>query len=330
MTEVILHCFQQLLIRQIRPKRNMSTIVQKVGNTKGKAFSLSGTENGVALNKVRVWMTQSRVVSIKVWLTDGSAGVFGTSQGPYKEFQFGNGEKFTSLTLWRTSDGNHVGGIHFKTNRDQEFLTKVPDSHLGQEVTMDIGSGICLGVTGTYYWDLNSLGFIFLQSIQYSQVVKVKYPTLSGAIPKVEMEEKKTMTYDNDSGEEQEYRMDVTTKCTKTSEWSMTNGINKTFAFKMKAAIPELEKTPDGYMLVLGPEEFRTVCFEESVTRTFTEKVKVKPGQMKHITAEMGKAYIQLPYHGVLEIIFKGGAKMEISIRGIYTGTAYTDMIFTE
>ncbi|KAJ8388971.1 hypothetical protein AAFF_G00125320 [Aldrovandia affinis] len=311
------------------PQGTMSTIVQKVGGTGGQAFSLSGTENGAALNKIRVWAGSYRVLSIKVWLTDGSAQVFGNSQGPYKEFQFGGGEKFTSLTLWRSGDGSHVAGIHFKTNRDREFSAKAADDHLGQEMVMDIGSGICLGVTGTYSWDLNSLGFIFLQSIQYSQVTSVTYPTLPGVIPKVEMEEKKTMTYGNDSGEEQEYRMDVTTKWTKKSEWSMTHGINDTFSFKVKAAIPELVKTGKGYSLVLGPEEFHTVSIEEKVTHTFTEKVKVAPGQTKHITANMGKAYILLPYNGVLEIIFKGGAKMEINIKGTYTGVAHTDMIFS-
>ncbi|XP_036389847.1 aerolysin-like protein [Megalops cyprinoides] len=308
----------------------MSTIVQKVGGTGGKAFSLSGTENGAVLNKIRVWTGKSWVTSIKVWLTDGSAQVFGTSHGPYKEFQFGGGEKFTSLTLWRSKDSSHVGGIHFKTNRDREFTAMVTDFQQCQEVIMDIGSGICLGVTGTHYWDVNSLGFVFLQSIQYSQVTNVQYPTLTGAKPSVEMEEKKIMTYQNDSGEVQEYRMEVTTKWTKKSEWSMTHGINDTFTFKVKAAIPELENSAGSYILVLGPEEFRTVSFQESATKTFTEKVKVDPGQVKHVTARMGKAYIQLPYQAVLEINFKGGAKMEINIKGIYTGLAYTDVIFSE
>ncbi|XP_061114565.1 aerolysin-like protein [Conger conger] len=308
----------------------MSTIVQKVGGTGGKAFSLSGTENGAALNKIRVWMSYDRMLSVKVWLTDGTAQVFGTSHGPHKEFQFGGGEKFTSLTLWRSRDGGHVGGIHFKTNQDREFSTKVVDSQLGPEVVMDIGSGICLGVTGTYYWDLNSLGFIFLQAIQYSQVTGVKYPTLPGAVPRVEMEEKKTMTFENDSGDVQEYRMDVTAKYTKRSDWSMTHGIHETFAFKVKAAIPELEKDGAAYRLVLGPEAFRTVSSEETSARTVTEMVSVAPGKTKHVTARLGMAVVQLPYDAVLEINFKGGAKMEISIRGTYTGHLYTDMIFTE
>lgn len=308
----------------------MSTIVQKVGGSGGKAFAFSGRESGAVLNKIRVWTGYARVLSIKVWLTDGSAQVFGTSQGPYKEFQFGGGEKFTSLTLWESKDGGHIGGIHFKTNRDREFSTKVVDSQLGQEFVMDIGSGICLGVTGTYYWDLNSLGFICLQAIQYSLVSHVKYPTLPGAIPKVEMEEKKTMTFQNGSGETQEYRMDVTAKWTKRSDWSMKNGIQETFGLKVKAAIPELRKKGEAYALELGSEETRTLFSEESLNRTFTRNVSVAPGETKHVTAKMGTAQFQLPYDAVLEINFRGGAKMEIGIHGIYTGHDNTDMIFTE
>ncbi|XP_035238486.1 aerolysin-like protein [Anguilla anguilla] len=308
----------------------MSTIVQKVGGTGGNDFSLSGTENGAALNKIRVWTGSNRVLSIKVWLTDGSAQVFGRSSGGYEEFQFRGGEKFTSLTLWKSDDGGHVGGIHFKTNRDREFTSKVVGGHLGPEVITDIGSGICLGVTGTYGWDLNSLGFIFLQPIQYVQVTDVKYPTLPYTVPNVDMEEKKTMTYDNDSGDTQEYRMDVTIKWTKSSHWLLANSISETFALKVKAAIPKLQKTGGCYTLVLGPEEFYPVSLEEGITRTFTEKVSVAPGQTKHVSAKMGKADIQLHYQGMLEIHFKGGAKMEINVKGIYSGLDYTDVTFSE
>lgn len=308
----------------------MATIVQTVGGTGKTAFSLSGAENGAALYKMRVWMSKSWVVSIRVWLTDGRVQVFGFSHGPFTEFKFEGGEEFTSLTLWKSKDGSHVGGIQFKTSKDREFSSKVEDCYLGQEVVMDVGSGICLGVTGTYSMDLNSLGFIFLQAIQYSQVTNVKYPTLSGTVPTVEMEEMRYMVYENGSGDTQEYRMEVTCKWDTSSEWSMCNSIDDTFAFKVKAAIPELQQSGQGYILVLGPEEFHPLCSQESITRTFTEKVQVSPGQTKHIKAEMGKAHIHLQYQGMLEIHCKGGAKMEIEIKGIYKGLAHTDMIFTE
>uniref|UniRef100_A0A671SPQ2 Jacalin-type lectin domain-containing protein n=1 Tax=Sinocyclocheilus anshuiensis TaxID=1608454 RepID=A0A671SPQ2_9TELE len=124
------------------------TTLQLVGGTGGSPFSFTGEKNGASLEKIGVWVGESQVKAVKVWLSDGRSETFGNSDGPNQGYTFKSGECFTSLSLWGNGEGTRLGAIKFKTNQGGEFFAKMTNWGLKKEQPIDIGSGFCLGVVG--------------------------------------------------------------------------------------------------------------------------------------------------------------------------------------
>uniref|UniRef100_A0A8C7X677 Jacalin-type lectin domain-containing protein n=1 Tax=Oryzias sinensis TaxID=183150 RepID=A0A8C7X677_9TELE len=205
-----------------------------IGGHGGDCFSFQGESNGATLKKLWVWVGESQVRGIKVWLTDGRVEEFGKPEGGFSEMEFKDGEQIKSLSLWGNGEGTRLGAIRIRTTLSQEFFPKMTVWGLKKEYPIDVGSGICLGVVGRCCDDIDSLGFVFLNTIQSTKLINVSYPTLHQEIPQVATEEIKAVTYTNNTSVAQSYTVESSKTITKKSSWSVLNKMEATFSFEWR------------------------------------------------------------------------------------------------
>uniref|UniRef100_A0A671S3N2 Jacalin-type lectin domain-containing protein n=1 Tax=Sinocyclocheilus anshuiensis TaxID=1608454 RepID=A0A671S3N2_9TELE len=156
------------------------------------------------------------------------------SPGPYQEYAFKPGERFTSLSLWGNGAGTRLGAIKFKTSESREFFAKMTSWGLKKEYPMDVGSGYCLGVVGRAGADIDSMGFMFLNAVQSTVLTNVNYPTINQLIPKVTVEEIKSLTYKNSSSITQKQTIETSKTITTKSLWSVTLSLMATFSMEWR------------------------------------------------------------------------------------------------
>uniref|UniRef100_A0A671S3P6 Jacalin-type lectin domain-containing protein n=1 Tax=Sinocyclocheilus anshuiensis TaxID=1608454 RepID=A0A671S3P6_9TELE len=166
------------------------TTLFEIGGGGGSSFSFTGEDNGASLEKIGVWVGGSQVKAVKVWLSDGRSDTFGKPAGPYQEYAFKPGERFTSLSLW----GNGAG--------TREFFAMMTS-----------------WVEGRSGADIDCMGFMFLNAVQSTVLTNVNYTTINQLTPRVSVEEIKSVTYTNGSSAEQPQKIETSTTVTKKSSW---------------------------------------------------------------------------------------------------------------
>ncbi|XP_060766933.1 aerolysin-like protein [Neoarius graeffei] len=310
---------------QIKNK-NMSYLAQVhiIGGRGGSAFDFNGTGNGATLKKIWVWAGGWQIKAMKVWLTDGQSKQFGNPDGKYSEFNFKDGEHFTSLSLWGNGVGTRLGGIKFKTNRSREFFAYMTDWWLKTEYPIDVGSGICVGLTGRAGADIDSLGFMFINTIRSTTLTDVQYPTIHRVIPNVAVEGIKSMTYQNKSSVTQEYKIETSKKITKKSSWSVTNKLEFSFSMEVKAGIPKVMEVSTGFGFIVGTESSYGLENTEEKTELLSFPVRIPPGKAVDVDITIGRATIDLPYKGTVKITCYNGSVLRFPTSGPYKGVTFT------
>ncbi|XP_076869688.1 aerolysin-like protein [Brachyhypopomus gauderio] len=296
-----------------------------IGGNGGSAFTFDGTGSGSTLTKLWVWAGGWQIKAIKVWLSNGQNKQFGNPDGKFSEFTFEDGEHFTSLSLWGNGAGSRLGGMKFKTNRSREFSAYMTDWGLKTEYPIDVGSGICMGVTGQSGSDIDCLGFMFINTIKSTVLTDVNYTTLHDVIPKVAVEELKSMTYTNNTSEMQEYTLESSKKLTKKSSWSLTGKIEFTYHCEVKAGIPEVAEVTAGYGFTVGIESTYGLENSEERMELFSFPVKVPPGKTVTVKITIGRVTVDLPYKGTVQITCFNDSVLQFPVSGTYKGVTYTD-----
>nr|XP_032834707.1 aerolysin-like protein [Petromyzon marinus] len=231
-------------------------------------------ENAVPAGRARVRGTRTRPGS-----TDGTSAQHGGPLGSHSEFVFQPGELFSSLSLWGNGAGTRLGAIKFKTSKGREFFVKMTDWGLKTEYPIDIGSGICLGIVGKGGSDIDCMGFVFINSVKRSELINVTYPTLHRELPKVQMEEIKSISYKNRGSVPQTYKVETSKTVTKTSSWSIANKLEATVSISVTAGIPDVVEVSSGFSFTVGTESTRGVENSESKTELLSFDVTVPPGK---------------------------------------------------
>ncbi|KAF4092499.1 hypothetical protein AMELA_G00021700 [Ameiurus melas] len=301
-----------------------------VGGKGGDAFDFKGIENGTTLKKISVWVSKKKVKGIKVWLTDEQCRLFGKAAKNVTDFTFEDGEHFSSLNLWDSGDGKHLGAIQFKTNHSREFFACVTKSNLKTEISVDVASGFCIGIKGCSELSrrssgINSLGFMFLNPIKFTELTNVEYPTLHHEIPKVAVSEIKSMTYHNNTTETQEYRLETSRKITQTCFWSVIGTQKFRFGLKVNAIIPQLVECTARFELKTGVEgTYASETIEEKM-ELFSFPVKVPPGKAVDVNITIGQATIDLPFNGIVKITCHNDSVLQFKTSGTFKGVIYSD-----
>ncbi|KAF5899196.1 aerolysin-like protein [Clarias magur] len=182
-----------------------------------------------------------------------------------------------------------------------------------------------MGFTGNAGADIDCLGFIFINTIKSTVLTNVKYPTLHSVIPNVNVEEIKSMKYENQSSETQEYKVETSKKIIKKSSWSVTNKLELTFSMEVKAGIPEFIEVSSGFSLSVGTEHSYGLENSEEKTETFSFPVKVRPGKTVDVDITIGRATVDLPYNGTVKITCYNNSVLQFPTSGAYKGLTYTD-----
>ncbi|KAK9976506.1 hypothetical protein ABG768_021711 [Culter alburnus] len=300
--------------------------IEIIGGKGGDPFSLTGENNGASLEKIGVWVGGSQVKAVRVWLSDGRVETFGQPAGDHQEFKFQPGECFTSLSLWGNGAGTRLGAIKFKTSLGREFFAKMTSWGLKTEYPMDVGSGFCLGVEGRDGFDIDCMGFMFLNAVQSTVLTDVNYPTINQLIPKVAVEEIKSLTFRNDSSVAQKQKVESSKKVTSTSSWSVSESLTATFSMEVKAGIPGIAEVTAGYSVSVGHESTYSQEQTDERTETLSTDVDVPPGKKVDVDVTIGRATFDLPYTGTVQITCKNGSVLQYDTKGTYKGVTYTDM----
>ncbi|XP_026993988.2 aerolysin-like protein [Tachysurus fulvidraco] len=301
---------------------NLAPVVE-VGGQGGDAFDFNGTGNGSMIKTIQVWEGDYKIKAMKVWLTDGRSEQFGDPAGNLKEFTFEDGEHFTSLSLWPNKDDTRLGAIKFKTSQSREFYAKLTTHRLKPEVSVDVASGICIGIKGRSGSDIDRLGFMFINTIKSAQLINVVYPTISDVIPKVAVGEIKSMTFQNKTSVLQEYKIETSKKIIQKSSWSVKG--KEAFSLEVNAGIPFLVGGESRYQLTIGVEGAYASDFNTEKMMLFSFPVKVPPGKTVDVDITLGQATVDLPFTGIMKITCHNGGVLEYNTSGTYKGVTYSD-----
>ncbi|KAI4790691.1 hypothetical protein KUCAC02_034467 [Chaenocephalus aceratus] len=271
------------------------TTLYEIGGNGGHSFSFTGESNGATLKQLNVWVGGSEP-----------------------------GECFTSLSLWGNGAGTRLGAIKFKTNHSGEFFAKMTSWGLKTEYPMDVGSGICFGVVGRCGSDIDCMGFMFLTAVQSTVLMNVNYPTMSQLTPQVNVEEIKSITYDNNTTADQVNQIESSKKITKTSSWTVTNSMEATFSMEVSAGIPEVIEVSTGFSFTMGTESSYHLENTDERTETVTFTIHVPAGKKVKADITIGRATIDLPYTGTVKITCNNGSVLQYETSGVYKGLTYT------
>ncbi|XP_049327411.1 aerolysin-like protein [Astyanax mexicanus] len=304
----------------------MSTLVFPVGANEGDQFTLNGLGNGAMLKQIWVWVGGWQIKAIKVWLTDGRSMQCGDPSGNPQKFKFEDGEFFDSLSLWGNGAGTRAGAIKFKTNKSREFFVQMTDWGLKTEYPIDVGSGICMGISGKAKEDINCLSFIFINYIESTVMKDVNYPTLSMETPKVVFEEIKCITYHNKSNTTQEYTVQTSRNITKKSSWLLTNKMEMSLNMEVKASILSIVEVNSAFSFTLGTESSYGLENSEETTEQLSFTIQVPPGKFMDVDITIGRVTFNLPYTATVQITCRNGSTLEYPTKGIYKGVTYTNV----
>ena len=301
--------------------------VHIIGGQGGGSFSFLGGSNGGMMNKIGVWVGGWQIKSVKIWLTNGLSRQFGNPSGPYKEFSFQPGELIQSMSLWGNGAGTRLGAIKFKTNKGNEFFAKMTDWGLKQEYPIDVGSGACVGVMGRSGSDIDSMGFQFVKPLKDSRMIDVHYPTIGSEQANVNMNNLKSVNYNNPLDVEQTFSLEVTDTITKKQYWSVTAGLEFAYNVSVTAGIPEVASTTTGWGFKVSVSGTYGMENTETKEEKWTFPIKVPAKSKVHVTISMGKADIDLPYTGKIVMTTTDDSQLTFDVNGAYTGVSYTDVI---
>ncbi|KAL6464913.1 hypothetical protein MHYP_G00272300 [Metynnis hypsauchen] len=111
----------------------------------------------------------------------------------------------------------------------------------------------------------------------------------------------------------------------KKSSWSVTNKMEFIFSMEVKAGIPEVAEVSTGFSFTLGTESTYGLENSEEKTELLSFPVHVPPGKKMKVDITIGRATVDLPYTGTVEITCLNGSVLEFQTSGVYKGLTYTD-----
>ena len=163
----------------------MATTLYLIGGQGGRSFSFTGRDNGATLRKIGVEVGGSEIRAVRAELTDGRTKTFGAGH-TFREFTFELGERITMLSLWGNDAGTRLGGIKFRTSSGNKFEAHMSDwEPKTGEYSVDVGSGVCLGLEGRSGGAIDNMGFVFINAIKSSELTDMTYPSLAMDTPQV-------------------------------------------------------------------------------------------------------------------------------------------------
>ncbi|CAL8375996.1 unnamed protein product [Arctogadus glacialis] len=301
----------------------MATTLTLIGGRGGHPFSFTGRDNGATLKKIGVAVGGWQIKAVRAELTDGRVQTFGVAD-TFSEFTFKIGERITRLSLWGNGAGTRLGGIKFWTSSENKFFAHMNDWPLKNEFSIDVGSGVCLGLEGRSGGDIDHMGFLFINAIKSSVLTDMTYPSLALYTPQVNKEYVKSVSYHNGTTEAQEHKCAYSSSATMSTTWSTTTKIEATVNMSVTAEIPGVAEVSGGFSLTMGVEQTSSMTSSATVTESDEVNVTVPAGKTMSVEVSVGRAVIDLPYSATVEITCLNGSELRFKSTGNYKGVSYT------
>jgi hypothetical protein len=270
------------------------------------------------------------IKAIRVWLTDSAPQTFGKPDGPYKEFSFEPAERITKMSLWGNGAGTRTGWIYFETNKNKRFDHGMTKWGRKQEYPIDVASGICVGVMGRGYDDIDMLGFVFLKPISSARLTNITYPTLELDSHGIMPETLDQYTDINTTSSPRNWQFEGSRKLTTSSSWSITTGLEVHSTITVEAGIPAVASVGVEAGWKVSASGTHQTTSETERTVSWQQSGTLQPGESISLKAVTRKGDITVPYDGSMEITLNSGARFSYPLRGQYKGVSYTGVTVTD
>lgn len=310
---------------------DIAVVPELVGGRDGEEFRCCGGRDGRILHRMGVyWEDGGAITAIKVWLTHGAdPQTFGTPKGRYEQFELERGEKVTRLSLWpcngRITKDKYVGYLSLATNRKEPLDYGVAKCKAkNQEHPIDVGSGICLGVTGRSRKCINALALVFLKPVASSCLMDVKYPNLSldsRNIAPVSLEE---FTTHNDEVAPRHWQLENSREVTSVSKWSISHGFNLSNDLCVSAEMPTVSRVQTTVAWKLSRTSGKDTMVSEKRTLRWQQSGMVPAGKTVALRAVTHRGEISTDFTGAIEVMLQCGQKLQFPVDGHYLGISFT------
>jgi hypothetical protein len=279
--------------------------------------------DGKVLDKIGVWAEGWQIKAIRLWRTGLPAQTAGNPSGAYREFTFKPGERITKLSLWGNGAGSRLGWIRFETNQGHKFDHGMTSWGKKQEYPIDVGSGICVGMILRSGADVDAGAFVFLNEIEASALVDVKYPTLNFDMNGITPRSLDSFQDENTSTTPRTWTFTNRHSVTTSQKWSVTAGVEVHSETHVEAGIPEVGKAGSTF----GWKVSASATYERSNSETrelsWQESGTLQPGDSINLQAVTRIGRLSIDYTGTMVVKLKHGqGEFRYPVKGTYDGVA--------
>lgn len=295
----------------------------EIGGDSGDPFEKIAAY-GKVLTKIAVYRGPWQIRGLQVWMTgDDKPTTFGTAEGRAEYFEFKPGERITNMFLTGNGEGTRTGWIEFKTSTGRSFswgMERGPRT----PYSIDVGSGICVGVKGKAGGDIDALAFVFLKPIAHAVIEEMRYPTLQFDTPSVAPVSLETFRKVNTGQQARDYDFHGGREEETSESWSTTLGLEAYMEVAVSAEVPEVVSVENRFGWKLSASATHTLTETHKQSLSWSISGTLKPGESVSLAAITRRGTLSIPYRGRMRVTLKNGEIFQYDVSGTYTGVAYT------
>ncbi|CAD7701786.1 unnamed protein product [Ostreobium quekettii] len=320
------------------PQANVAWTVSPfmiVGSSTGKSQFFWAPGRGALASGFEVWVGAGGVNGIAVTFTEGSftegsTAVIGTRVGSHSAISLAKGERITAMSLWDNGQPKPrwaFGAMRIVTDAGQTFEAGVPAGHRGEEYSLDVGSGLVVGVEGYHGDAVNAFGACFLKPVASAAMEVTGYPTLQGLSPAGGKEQAVLayVTYSNYGDQPQHVRMSGSPTVTAKHWWEFDAPKVLGVDVAIRAGVPrvvESDGVPSNWT-VTEAEDWSSQDAREDVERVYDLPLTVNPHSSVDAKATLAEIDLDIEFTARMAVTVDDGAIWGYHTTGHYVGLAY-------
>lgn len=303
-----------------------------IGGASGGEFTLNVGNVGPVVRSLQFWSSENnRIVGMEASFTEPKDKFFlhGRKVGAECDrFYFADGEKITSLKLWKSDfKGGRLGALELKTDQDRTLKFGNPT---GEAYEVDTGSGLLIALFGHSGKDIDCLGFAILRRIQKARLIDLEYPGLANIIIETKPKEIKSITYNNKEGTvDQTFTFAGSETVQSSSSWSISAGLEYGVQIEVEGSVPLVSSVKATSSLKLSVSSTYQRENQSTSEESFSFPITVPAGQRLQATATLKEGNISLQYKAKLVYTLDSGKTMEYDHTGTYSGVSADQVVVT-
>ena len=277
-----------------------------------------GIKSEVIVRSLKFWYNNEQGVnSVKVELTNGKNATYGRMEDEETDiFYIADGEKITSLKLWRNDyEKGRLGALELTTDQNRKCSF---GQRSGRLYEPEIGSGLMVGIFGRSGHDIDCLGFALLRRAK-AKIINMKYPV---DIPiQTAPKSYKTIRYDNTEGDAaQTFTFEGSESVTTSSSWSVTSGMEIGVSTEVEAGVPFIASAKTTVSAKVSLSATYNLENSKTVEESFSFPVTVPAGEILQATAVLYEGKINAEYEADMVYTLDTGKQFQYHIKGTYNG----------